>query len=356
MGGGTGGHLFPAVSIAEALRDAGIADIAFAGRKDGLEGRVIPSLGWRFYGIQALPLRRSLAPAAIGALVRTVAMARLILREFAPDVVVATGGYVAAGVVLANAMRRGKTVLHEQNAIPGRTNRWLARWARRVCITFAGTARYFTTRRVVHTGLPVRKELLEARLDRDTACEMLGLNRCGRVLMVIGGSQGARTLNQWILELLPRLQEVGMQVIHQVGERNVTEFENLPSAEGYRWFGFMDASTLGKALSAADLVLSRAGASTLTEIALFGRAAVLVPYPYAYADHQWYNAQELAQLGGAEVFREGDLNAPRLFEVLTSLLDSEERLRAMGEANRRWAREDAAERVVEQILEVAKEP
>jgi UDP-N-acetylglucosamine--N-acetylmuramyl-(pentapeptide) pyrophosphoryl-undecaprenol N-acetylglucosamine transferase len=356
VGGGTGGHLFPAVSIAEALRDAGVSDIAFAGREDGLEGRVIPPLGWRFYAIRALPLRRSLAPAAIGALLHTVRTARRILREFAPDVVVATGGYVAAGVVLAQALRRGKIVLHEQNAIPGRANRWLARWAQRVCITFESTARYFGRSQCVHTGLPVRKELLQARMQSHSARDALELNPDERVLFVIGGSQGARTLNSWTLEMLPELQQAGVQVIHQVGERNMADFEQYSQVDGYRWYGFMDASTLGQALSAADLVLSRAGASTLNEIALFGKAAVFVPYPYAYADHQWHNAQELARLGGALVFREEEMDARRLARELLGLLNDELRLQQMGEANRRWSREDAAEHVVRQVMEVVAQP
>ncbi len=344
------------MSIAEALRDAGIHDIAFAGREDGLEGHILPPLGWRFYAIQALPLRRSLAPAAIGALLRTVRTARRILQEFAPDVVVATGGYVAAGVVLAQALRGGKIVLHEQNAIPGRANRWLARWARRVCITFESTARYFGRSSCVHTGLPVRKELLKARMPSRPARDALELNPDERVLFVIGGSQGARTLNRWTLEMLPRLQQAGVQVLHQVGERNVADFEQYSHIDGYRWFGFMDASILGQALSAADLVLSRAGASTLNEIALFGKAAMFVPYPYAYADHQWHNAQELVRLGGAVAWREREIDADRLAKELLELLGDARRLQQMGEANRRWSREDAAERVVQQVMEVAVQP
>lgn len=356
MGGGTGGHLFPAVSIAEALRDAGVTDIAFAGREGGLEGTVVPPLGWRFFAIQALPLRRSLAPAALMALLRTVRSARSILREFAPDVVVATGGYVAAGVVIAQALRGGKTVLHEQNAIPGRTNRWLARWARRICITFESTAQHFGGRPCVHTGLPVRNDLIHARMEQNRAREALGIDASTQTLFVIGGSQGARTLNQWLVEIRPNLREAGIQVVHQVGERNAADFERYPQDASYRWFGFMDAQTLGQAFSAADLVLSRAGASTLSEIALFGKAGVLVPYPHAYADHQWYNAMELQKAGGAVVFRESELHAQKLLTVLMSLFDNPDQLTTMGDASRRCGKEDAAERVVQQVLEVGAQP
>lgn len=353
VGGGTGGHLFPAVSIAEALRDAGVTEIAFAGRENGLEGRVVPLLGWRFFAIQALPLRRSMAPAAMGALLRTVQTAYGILREFAPEVVVSTGGYVAAGVVLANTLQRGKTVIHEQNAVPGRTNRWLARWAKRVCITFESTSRYFKNRPCIHTGLPVRRELLQARTEHASARHALKLEPSRQVLFVIGGSQGARTLNQWTLAMLPELRKMGIQVIHQVGERNTPEFDCYMQEADYRWFGFMNAQELGQALSAADIVVSRAGASTLNEIALFGRSAILIPYPYAYADHQWYNAQELTEHGGAVTFRESEMDAQKLLTQVTSLLNDPDKLREMGEANRRWAKEDAAQRVVEQITEVA---
>ncbi|MCS6948997.1 MAG: undecaprenyldiphospho-muramoylpentapeptide beta-N-acetylglucosaminyltransferase [bacterium] len=355
-GGGTGGHLFPAVSIAEALREHGVSDVAFAGRAEGIEGRVLPPLGWRFFAISAQPLRRSLSPFAVWALWRTVSDAHRILRAFAPDVLVATGGYVAAGVVIAQALRRGKVVLHEQNAIPGRTNRWLARWARRVCITFEGTARYFEQSRCVRTGLPVRRQLLQARTERQHACASLGLEADQRVLFVIGGSQGARQLNEWTQEMLPALKTAGVQVMHQVGERHASEWQEHVQEPGYRWFAFLDAQQLGLALSAADFVLSRAGASTLSEIALFGKAALLVPYPYAYADHQWYNAQELARGGGALVFRESELDAQRLLRKILELMRNDSILQEMGERNRRWAIEDAAERVVQVVMEVAAAP
>lgn len=341
------------MSIAEALRDAGVTEIAFAGRENGLEGRVVPPMGWRFWAIQALPLRRSLAPAALVALLRTLRIAYGILREFAPDVVVATGGYVAAGVVLANTLRRGKTVIHEQNAVPGRTNRWLARWAKRVCITFERTSRYFNGRPCVHTGLPVRRDLLQARTERASAHHALGLDQSRQALFVIGGSQGARTLNQWTLAMLPELRKMGIQVIHQVGERNVPEFDRYIQEADYRWFGFMNAKELGQVMSAADLVVSRAGASTLNEVALFGRPAILIPYPHAYADHQWHNAQEMTEYGGVVTFRESEMDVQKLLVQVMSLLDNPDKLREMGETNRRWAKEDAAQRVVEQIMEVA---
>lgn len=344
------------MSIAEALREHGVNDLAFVGRAEGLEGRVLPPLGWRFFAIPAQPLRRSLSPATVWALWRTVSSAHRILRAFAPDVLVATGGYVAAGVVIAQAMRRGKIVLHEQNAIPGRTNRWLARWARRVCITFEGTARYFQGSLCVRTGLPVRRQLVEARRERGHACALLELDRERQVLFVIGGSQGARRLNEWTVDMLPCLQAAGVQVVHQVGERHVNEFQRRTLDRGYRWFGFLDAAQLGLALSASDLVLSRAGASTLSEIALFGKAALFVPYPYAYADHQWHNAQELAQRGGALVFRESELDVHRLSQQVLELIHDRPTLQEMGERNRRWAREDAAERVVQVVMEVAETP
>lgn len=344
------------MSIAEALREHGVDDLAFVGREEGLEGRVLPALGWRFFAIQAQPLQRSLSPSAMWALWRTVGSARRILRAFAPDVLVATGGYVAAGVVIAQALRRGRIVLHEQNALPGRTNRWLARWARRVCTTFEGTTRYFRGTPCVRTGLPVRRQLLQARTERQHACAQLGLHPGRRVLFVIGGSQGARRLNEWTLEMLPALRAAGVQVLHQVGDRHADEFRGREPCEGYQWFGFLDAAQLGTVLSAADLVLSRAGASTLSEIALFGKPALFVPYPYAYADHQWHNAQELAQRGGALVFREGELDAAKLLQQLLHLLDDESTLRQMGERNRDWAIEDAAERVVQVVKEVAATP
>lgn len=341
------------MSIAEALLETGEVEIAFAGRKEGIEGKVIPERGWRFFPIEAMPLKRTAVPSALMTLLRTMMRSRRILRDFAPTVVVATGGYVAAGVAIAQLLRRGKVVLHEQNAVPGRTNRWLSRWACRVCITFQSTARYLRGCSWVYTGLPIRKELLQARKERTQACAELSLYPQSSVLLVLGGSQGAQRLNEWVRQMLPNLLEAGVQVLHQVGERNMAEYAALKTPEGYRWFGFLGAYQMGLALSASHLVLSRAGASTLNEIAVFGRAAVLVPYPYAYADHQWHNAQELATIGGAVVYREHLLDTTTLQKILLDLLIDSQRLQQMGEANRQWAREDAAQRVVQQVLEVA---
>ena len=356
-GGGTGGHLYPGIAVAEALLtrfpDAHVR--FFAG--DRLERQVLPALGWPLEVIPARPLPRRAQPSAAAALAVTLwgaAVAARHLRAFRPQAVLATGGYVAGPVGLAARLLGIPLVVQEQNVIPGLTNRLLARWARAVSAPL-GVGEGFPSGRVVVTGVPVRSGALSG--DRARAAVAYGLLPERPTVLVLGGSQGAAGLNRLVTEALTHLAALPVQVLHQTGPDHLAWVQGevarrVPQAV-LRHVAVPYIDTIGDAYAAADLVVCRSGASTLAEVTAWGLPAVLIPYPHALAGEQEANARVLAQAGAAEVYRESDLPPTRLAERLGALLQDPERRRAMGEASRRLGRPDAAERVVDLLLQAA---
>ncbi|MDR0434955.1 MAG: undecaprenyldiphospho-muramoylpentapeptide beta-N-acetylglucosaminyltransferase [Gracilibacteraceae bacterium] len=352
-GGGTGGHIYPALAIAAGLAGRG-AEILYVGTREGMEAGIVPAAGWEFRGISGRSLPRRLSPAllrAVGASCKALGESKRIFREFAPDLVVGTGGYVSGPVVLSAAFFGIPTAIHEQNALPGLTNRVLGRVARAVMLTFAASAAYYRRRNVHVTGLPVRPEIgLPTRAAGRAA---LGLDPARPVLLVTGGSRGALSLNKALLGLLPRLAErPRWQLIWATGRSlheqimAAIDAAGIDAARpGWRLTPYLDE--MPAALAAADLCLTRAGAATLAELAATGRPAVLVPYPRAAGRHQDYNAGAFAAGGGALVIPDCELTADRLWESLEPLLADPARLAAMGEKAREIFPPGALERIVE---------
>ena len=281
-------------------------DLLFVGSSHGPEVRLVPDAGFRFVSVPSAPLSRrpTLADAkSLALLIASVFRARKLLDQFHPDVVLGTGGYTSAAVLLAQWTRRGKFVVHEQNAVPGRTNLFMGRLANAVCVSFEGTESCFGGSRCVHTGMPVREEFgsLPTKADARGA---LGLAQDRFTILVVGGSQGAARLNTLMFDAWPEIDDGKTQVLHQVGERNLEEArENSPdTASGsYLVEGYLD---MPRAAAAADLAVCRAGASTIAELAAARTPMILVPYPFAYADHQRANAQRVARIGAGLQFEE----------------------------------------------------
>jgi UDP-N-acetylglucosamine--N-acetylmuramyl-(pentapeptide) pyrophosphoryl-undecaprenol N-acetylglucosamine transferase len=350
-GGGTGGHLFPGIAVArELLRRSPDARVTFAGTARGIEARVVPREGFELDLLRSAGLKGT-TPAA---LVRGVALLPLsgmdawrIVSRRAPDVVVGVGGYSSGPVVMTAALRGIPTVLLEQNAVPGLTNRSLARFVTAAAVTFESTAAYFGRRAIV-TGNPVRSEFF-------TPDELLpSAVRRPRVL-IVGGSQGAHAINVAMVEAAPKLAAFpgGLAVTHQTGERDVELVRNAYLRAGLDAVVEPFLFTMDREVKGADLIVCRAGATTLAELTAAGRPALLVPLPTAADDHQRKNAEVLVAAGAADVMDQASMTGQSLGDRITSLLGDRPRLTAMAEAARRQARPDAAARIADTVLELA---
>jgi UDP-N-acetylglucosamine--N-acetylmuramyl-(pentapeptide) pyrophosphoryl-undecaprenol N-acetylglucosamine transferase len=351
-GGGTGGHLYPGIAVArELLRRHPDARITFAGTARGIESRVVPKEGFELDTLRSTGLKgTSLAARVRGLLLIPLSGidAWSIVSRRAPDLVIGVGGYSSGPVVLIAWVRRIPTLLLEQNAVPGLTNRLLARAVSAAAVTFESTAVYFGRRAIV-AGNPVRSEFMSEN-------PALGARTAGpsRVL-IFGGSQGAHAINVAMVEAAAQLATYpgGMAITHQTGERDLELVR-----DGYRRAGlearvepFLFA--MDREIKAADLVVCRAGATTIAELTAAGRPAVLVPLPTAADDHQRKNAEILVAAGAAETVEQRTLSGALLAGRITALLDSPGRLAEMSAAARRLARPDAARVIADKALELA---
>jgi UDP-N-acetylglucosamine--N-acetylmuramyl-(pentapeptide) pyrophosphoryl-undecaprenol N-acetylglucosamine transferase len=350
-GGGTGGHLYPGIAVArELLRQRPDAQVSFAGTSRGLEARVIPREGLRLDVIRSAGLKgKSWGARLRGAslLLPSALDAWRVISARGPSVVVGVGGYSSGPVVLLAALRGIPTMVLEQNAVPGLTNRWLARVVAAAAVTYDETRPYFGQRGFV-AGNPVRQEFfsIPPRRLRPGA---------GARVLILGGSQGAHVVNVAVVEAAPELARrcPGLGLVHQTGERDLESVRQGYERAGIaaRAEAFLDPVV--DEVMRADLVIGRAGATTLAELAAAGRPAVLVPFGAATDDHQRRNARVLEQAGGAVVIDEQELSGAKVADVVATLLGDPDRLEAMGEAMKRLARPDAASRIVARILELA---
>lgn len=359
-GGGTGGHLFPALAVAEALRcRRPDAEILFVGG-DRIEARVVPAEGWPFARIRARGLPRRPGLAAASALATTAVgtlEALRLLRRWRPDAVVATGGYVCVPVGCAAAMLGVPLGVQEQNVCPGLATRLVARWARWVSVPHAEAAARVKARRTEVTGIPLRRRALEG--DRERGLGRWGLDPGRFTLLVLGGSQGAMSLNQAVCRLGDLLMfEPGVQILHQTGaehghwvRREIGRREHVgPPALRHVAVPFLD--DIADAYACADLALSRAGACTLAEMAAWGLPSILVPYPSAAGGHQEDNARVLVRAGAAVIVPDADLGGGALVSVVQALLADSDRRKRMADAGRALGRPDASAAVADLVLDL----
>jgi UDP-N-acetylglucosamine--N-acetylmuramyl-(pentapeptide) pyrophosphoryl-undecaprenol N-acetylglucosamine transferase len=356
--GGTGGHLFPAISIAEELKKrVSEVEILFAGEGRRGEAETVGRHGYSFERIPSAPLRREfgLPLRFVSANTSGFLRARRFLKSFAPDLVVATGGYACAPVGVA-AWRAGiPLLLQEQNCLPGLTFKLLARVADRICLGFEPDGyRFKRPETVTVTGNPLRPELL--LLDRELALDSFKLEPDFQTVLVSGGSQGAKNLNTMIVETLDFIEaRGGLQLVWQTGEM---DFERCREAMRnrsfpHRLFEFIDK--MGAAYSAADLVVCRSGALTLSELGFMGKPSLLVPYPFASEGHQYHNARHFQERGASVVVLESEFRNLYLVAQFKKLVNDPELLRKMGACAKKLASPEATERVVTQIRELSEE-
>jgi len=351
-GGGTGGHLFPGISIAEAFMDKEQGnDVLFIGTERGIEARVLAGGKFPLKTIEAKPLK-GMSPIetlrAVWAIPKAIGQASRILKEFKPQIVIGVGGYASGPTVVAAFLLSIKRAIHEQNMVPGMTNRWLNWISQRIFVSFEETKHYFPKTKTIVTGMPIRKNLLscvsEPKADRvaDKKGERF-------TVLIFGGSAGAHRINRAMIESLDALAEItsSLRVIHQTGKVDL-DFVS----RGYQEKG-IDAlvrpffENMGSCYASSDVVICRAGASTIAELAVCGKAAILVPYPHAAHQHQLLNAQKLVAMGAARMIRDETLDGASLSHAILRMVNHPEERRTMEGAIQKIARPRAAQEIVD---------
>ena len=355
-GGGTGGHIFPAVAIAnEIRRRQPDAEILFVGASGRMEMTRVPEAGYQIVGLDITGLQRRLTPQNIlfpVRVFRSVRKAGKLIEQFRPDVVVGVGGYASAPVLLAATSRHIPSLIQEQNSYAGLVNKLLARRVSKICVAYEGMEKFFPADKLVLTGNPVRTEI--AHGSRAEALAFFNLDPQKKTLLVIGGSLGARTLNQATAAALARLREAGVQLLWQTGKIYFPEAQQQAApyaASHLHALEFIQRMDL--AYAAADVVISRAGALSVSELCLTGKASILVPSPNVAEDHQTKNALALVSKGAAVLITD-EHAAARLYDETLRLLADPERQLQLSERVRELARPDATQAIVNELIELTK--
>lgn len=364
--GGTGGHINPALAVAQEIRSRyPDAEILFVGTADKMEAVLVPKAGFDFASIDITGFQRSFAPADIiynlGTLRRLLfvtGQCKKIIADFKPDVAVGFGGYVS-GPVIRTAHKMGvKTAIHEQNAFPGKTNIALSKYAEAVMLTYQNAEKYLKcANKPVITGLPVREEILTA--EKNTARQELDIEQNSTVVLSTGGSLGAEAINKVMCELIPEYADKGITFIHGYGQlgkfvpdelkKKGIDTENNPDIRVSEYIYDM-----ARCMAAADLVISRAGASSLAEIQALGKASLLIPYPYASENHQYHNAMALVEKDAGMVIEQKNLSVSKAAEIIDDLTANKEKYIQMGKNARLMAKCDAKKHIADIVLSLIK--
>jgi UDP-N-acetylglucosamine--N-acetylmuramyl-(pentapeptide) pyrophosphoryl-undecaprenol N-acetylglucosamine transferase len=355
-GGGTGGHLFPAIATAQEFqRRLPGTEVLFVGTRRKMDSGSLEAYGFASrsivsYGVKGKNIVQLLK--AVAALPLSYVQAVAILRQFRPDIVFGVGGYVTGPVVAAAKSIGIPTIIHEQNSVPGLANRKLGKIVDRICLSLPGSGQYFPREKTVHTGNPVRKKILDL-LTGDHP----GKESRKPTMLVLGGSQGASGVNRLVMEafLSPEYNlSSRLNLIHQTGERDLKMVIDGYKKAGVRVNVKPFFTRMEKVYERADFLVSRAGATTLSEIAVLGKPAVLIPYPYAADDHQTKNAEFYVEGGGAVMYREKDLSGSLLASCIVELVSDKNKLESMGRAMTELSWPDAPEKIVACCLELLK--
>lgn len=355
-GGGTSGHINPAIAIADRIRVIDPqSEIEFCGTKRGLESDIVPRSGYVLHPIRArgLPLKFSLTLAkAVGDFIAGRKSCISLIRSFRPDVVVGTGGYVCSPLVSAAYSEHIPVLLHEQNAFPGRSNRLLSNRADVVCTSFPDMeANFPKAKKIIYTGNPVKKIFFETA--RDTARKELSISKDTIFMLAMGGSLGARTINQSVAALAEMITGKNIRIVLSAGKQQFAEItENLNAANDnievkeyiYNPHTYM---------AACDLLICRAGAITCAEVASLGIPSVMIPYPFAVGDHQSYNARVFEKAGAAILMKDADVSARSLYDTIVPVLEDRERIRKMGQAALSLAKPMADSDISAQVFRLA---
>lgn len=354
-GGGTGGHIYPAIAIANELKTRfPDCEILFVGAKDKMEMQKVPQAGYKIKGLWIAGIQRrltfdnSLFPVK---LLDSLLKSRTIISDFKPNVVIGTGGFASGPLLRVAGFAGIPTVIQEQNSYPGITNKWLSRKASKICVAYENLEQFFPKNKIVLTGNPVRQDLIDIKNKKKEAREYFKLAEDKKVLLVLGGSLGARRINQLIAKELVNFTSQNVQVIWQCGKLYFDEYQRYNDNENVQVLSFIDRMDLVYAV--ADIVISRAGASSVSELCIVGKPVVFIPSPNVAEDHQTKNAKAIVDKGGALMVKEGELDT-QFSTTFNNLLNDGELQKSLSENIGKLARVNATKDIVDEIVKLIK--
>ena len=350
-GGGTGGHIYPAIAIANELKSRfPEAQFLFVGASDKMEMQKVPQAGYKIEGLWIAGLQRKLTLQNMMfpfKLMSSLWKSRKIIRKFKPDVVIGTGGFASGPLLQAANSFNIPTVIQEQNSYPGITNKLLSKKANAICVAYENLERFFPASKIVFTGNPVRQDLLDVDSKRQEGLAYFKLDTNKKTLLILGGSLGARRVNQLIAKELDFLLASGVQVYWQCGKFYYEEYKHFNDKANVQVVAFIDRMDL--IYAAADFVISRAGASSVSELCLVGKPTIFIPSPNVAEDHQTKNAKAIVDKNGAILLRESELDG-QFEEVFTDLMSNEKKQKELSDNIRKLAKPNATKDIVEQII------
>lgn len=354
-GGGTGGHIYPAVAIANELKARfPECEILFVGASDKMEMQKVPQAGYKIIGLwiagiqRRLTLDNAMFPLKLAS---SLLKSRRIIKDFKPDVVIGTGGF-ASGPLLKAASGMGvPTVIQEQNSFPGITNKWLAKTASKICVAYDNLERFFPANKIVFTGNPVRQDLIDTDTKRAEAVKHFELDPNKKTLLVLGGSLGARRVNQLIDKELAYIQAHDVQVIWQCGKLYYDLYKHHSEKSNVQVLAFIDRMDL--VYAAADFVVSRAGASSVSELCIVGKPVIFIPSPNVAEDHQTKNAEAIVSKGGAILLKEAQLDT-QFQPVFADLVNNAEKQQSLSQNIKKLAKVNATNDIVEEVIKLLK--
>ncbi len=355
-GGGTGGHIFPAIAIANGLKAKDPnCEILFIGAKGKMEMEKVPAAGYKIIGLNVSGLVRNSKIKNIPVLIKFgfgVLKAMSIIRKFKPDVAIGVGGYASGAMMKAASLRKVKILIQEQNSLPGKTNKMIANKAKKICVAYDGMEKYFDKDKIVKTGNPVRKDILETVKGSLEAYQKFEVEKDKKIILIVGGSQGALSINNAIYNNIELFESLGAQFIWQTGNlffdkaSKIIKDKNIKNIKCYKFIYDMSS-----AYSVANIAISRAGALALSEFCIVGMPVILVPLPTAAENHQYVNAMSLSKKGAAVVIEDKKVNE-ELFNTLQDVLNDNQKLNTMADNIKKLAVFDSVDRIVDEITKL----
>ena len=352
-GGGTGGHIFPALAIANELKALNPeAKILFVGALGRMEMEKVPAAGYPIIGLPVIgfPRKPGVAMLKFGfSLIASIFKARKVINEFKPDIAIGVGGYASGPTLRAAARKRIPTLIQEQNSYAGITNKLLSKKVDKICVAYDNMSRFFPSEKIILTGNPIRKDLLEIKYSKEKAKDYYKVKQQNKTILIVGGSLGARSVNNAVLRNIKMIRESGIEIIWQAGALYFEEMETKTAKDKpvnlnlHKFLSRMDL-----AYKAADLVISRAGASTISELCVVGKPSILVPSPNVAEDHQTKNALALVGKGAAVMVKDNEIDE-KLFTIAFELMNNKEELENLARNCKELAKPEATQNIVKEV-------